>query len=315
MRSNYSEVPTQQSVLEEAIIFFNQHILQEKKELYQDVGEVEIKAFVSNVIKFAQKEKGVGNAGEDKWKAFCTEQGLSSDLYGFENARRFSTAYSQIAKERGILKKRLHQYSGDPVYLETFHLVNLVHAVSDFANATKPRYRFGTSSSAADSLSYITDAFDSPVIHRAEKAVFSGAGDAVTGAANFATSTFNSKNVAQASEVFRQAGNAATDVAPVDVAEVELAEAASGVVNTAAKLGGDGIGRMSEMTQPLSDVMNRAFDASNNAGGEAVNAVSNTIDSGANCCEDTSWVAACCANTGSCIVQAGGMISATLNSC
>ncbi|MDC0857677.1 hypothetical protein OAP83_03060, partial [Rickettsiales bacterium] len=102
MRSNpyqaaqSSEVPTQQSVLEETIICFNQHILQEKKELYQDVGEVEIKAFVSNVIKFAQKEKGVGNAGEDKWKAFCTEQGLSSDLYSFENASRFSTAYSQI---------------------------------------------------------------------------------------------------------------------------------------------------------------------------------------------------------------------------
>ena len=318
-QSILSELPNQQSVLEETIIFFNQHIIQEKKELYKDVGEVEIKVFVSNVIKFAQKEKGVGNAGEDKWNTFCTEQKLSGNLYSFTNARRFSSAYSQIAKEKDIENKRLHQYSGDPLYPETFHLIN---AVSHFINVAKPIDGVGASlSAAADGVSHMADAFGSPVIHPAGEEVVSGAGDAVNAAAQFATSTFNGKNVAQATEVLGQAGNAATDVAPVDVAEVELAEATEGLVgsgiktvsevlqrggdamtsigNKTVKLGGNGINTVSEMTPTVPEVMHRGVDVTSvgnqaaELGKDTVNAVSDTIDSGANCCEDTSWVELC----------------------
>lgn len=319
---------TQQSVLEKTIVCFYQKFISGKEE-FKDVSIGNVKEFISNVITFAKTHNGVGNAGEDKWTTFCAEQKLSGNLYSFTNASRLSSFYNQIAKKREIPNKRLHQFSGEPVYLETFHMVNLVDAISAFANATKPRYGAGAPLSAA--ADGVTDVFGSPVIHQAGEAVFSGAEDAVTGAAELVKGSVSGGNATKATEVLGQAGNAATDVAPVDVAEVELAEATEGLVgsgiktvsevlqrggdamtsigNKTVELGGNGINTLSEMTPTVPEVMQRGGDVTS-AGNQAAELGRDTINSDASCCEDTSWVAACCENTGSCIVETGSWVAA-----
>jgi hypothetical protein len=64
--------------------------------------------FAMDVIKFAQANDGVGNAGKEKWQSFCETNGLTGDLYSFENAAEFSKEYQNAGKE-GNLSKELNK--------------------------------------------------------------------------------------------------------------------------------------------------------------------------------------------------------------
>jgi hypothetical protein len=89
-------------------------------------------------------------------------------------------------------------------------------------------------------------------------------------------------------------------------------DAMTSVGNKTAVLGGDAIDRMSEMTPTVSEVMQRGGDAMTSVGNKTVELGEKGINEASevsNCCEDTSWVAACCTNTGNCIVQTVGWVA------
>jgi len=71
-----------------------------------------INDFVMKVIEFAQKEGGVGNAGEDKWHDFTrTKQVLG---FTFDDAKQFSYHYQQAAKASAVYTGRKENLKTGP---------------------------------------------------------------------------------------------------------------------------------------------------------------------------------------------------------
>lgn len=70
-----------------------------------DKTSQDIDDFIMRVIEFAQQEGGVGNAGEAKWNDFTRKKPVPEG-FTFDDAKRFSFHYQQVAKESGVYTGR-----------------------------------------------------------------------------------------------------------------------------------------------------------------------------------------------------------------
>ncbi|MDC0857678.1 hypothetical protein OAP83_03065 [Rickettsiales bacterium] len=91
-----------------------QNIEKAKEAITEAKSPQQLNDFAIAVIEFAQANNGVGNAGKEKWQEFCNaNDGMTGELYSFENAAKFSKAYQDTAKESGIHTGRVENLRQD----------------------------------------------------------------------------------------------------------------------------------------------------------------------------------------------------------
>jgi hypothetical protein len=84
------------------------------KSFHRSKDSQDINDFVMRVIEFAQKEGGVGNAGEAKWNDFTRKKPVPEG-FSFDDAKRFSYNYQQAAKEAGVYTGREESLKTGPL--------------------------------------------------------------------------------------------------------------------------------------------------------------------------------------------------------
>lgn len=84
------------------------------KSFHRSKDSQDINDFVMRVIEFAQKEGGVGNAGEAKWNDFTRKKPVPEG-FSFDDAKRFSYNYQQAAKESGVYTGREESLKTGPL--------------------------------------------------------------------------------------------------------------------------------------------------------------------------------------------------------